>query len=94
VSHFSKFFNFGVTKIIEIAPKNKHYKVGIYSSQSSATVESSIQIRKIDNGDLIQLYDRYNYLNRYQLFNDTLILELSNSVFLEEGIDTFILKLP
>jgi len=53
--------------VIEVP--NKLYKLRIVHIPSNATIQSSIQVRKLNinkGEELLQDYERYNYLENYQ----------------------------
>ncbi len=69
--------------IEEIQIPNKNYSLKMYNIPSNATLESSIQIRKICNGkeEVLNNYTRYNTLVDYSLLEgDTLSLVLKDSL--------------
>lgn len=55
----------------------KSYKLKIIYQPSNATIQSSIQIRKVGNDNIEKLlrnYERYNFLEGYKLINDTIFM--------------------
>jgi hypothetical protein len=87
-------FDVNVTKVMEIHVPSKSYKLGVFHVPSNAVSQCYIQIRQLDSGDVLQSYERYNYVNDYRLFGDTLRLTLSDTSFRERCADTIYLKLP
>ncbi|MFD2917819.1 hypothetical protein [Psychroserpens luteus] len=61
---------------------NKNYDIEICYFPSNATVQPSIQIRKITNDSVkvISDYNRYNFLKEYQIKNDSLFITLSDTM--------------
>ena len=65
---------------------NKSYKLGVFYIPSNATIQSAIQVRKqfMDNQEIINTYERYNYMDTCSLINDTtfmLVIRDTISVF-------------
>lgn len=52
---------------------NKSYKLGVFYMPSNATIQSAIQVRKQfkDKEEIINTYERYNYMDTCSLLNDT-----------------------
>ena len=52
---------------------NKSYKLGVFYIPSNATIQSAIQVRKqfMDNHEIINTYERYNYMDTCSLIDDT-----------------------
>lgn len=52
---------------------NKNYKLGVYYLPANATIQSAIQIRKKfkEKEEIINTYERYNYMDTCSLLNDT-----------------------
>lgn len=78
---------------------NKDYKLRVVYMPSNATIQSSIQVRKLQ-GDkktegLLKDYERYNYIDTMYLKNDTtFILIIRDTVsILGNKPDTMIVKL-
>lgn len=61
-----------------IAVPNKDYKLKVICIPSNATIQSSIQVRKLQNGkmteEVLRDYERYNYVDTMYLKNDTTFL--------------------
>jgi hypothetical protein len=87
-------FDVEISKVAEIEVPNKLYKIGLFFIPSNASSQSYIQIKKLGNEEVLQNYERYNYVNDYKLFNDTLRLILSDTSFTERKADTIFFKLP
>lgn len=82
--------------VIEVP--NKPYKLRIVYVASNATVQPSIQVRKIyeKKEELLQDYERYNYLESYKLLSDTalmIVVKDTSSYFKNNRLDTMIVKL-
>lgn len=86
-------FDVEISKIAEIEIPNK-YKIGVFYLPSNASSQSYIQIRRLENGEVLQNYERYNFVNDYKLFNDTLRLVLSDTSFVKRKTDTLFFKIP
>lgn len=52
---------------------NRDYKLSVVYLPSNATIQSAIQVRKKfkDKEDIINTYDRYNYVDTYSLKDDS-----------------------
>jgi hypothetical protein len=77
---------------------NKDYKLRVVYIPSNATIQSSIQIRKFQGRgteELLQDYERYNYVDTLYLQNDTtfLIILRDTISYLGNKPDTMIIKL-
>ena len=86
-------------ELLAIDIPNKNYKLKVVYIPSNATIQSSIQIRKLQTNnkteELLQDYERYNYVDTMYLKNDTtfmLIIRDTVSV-LGNKPDTMIIKL-
>jgi len=86
-------FDGEISKVAEIDVPNK-YKIGIFYLPSNASSQSYIQIRRLENQDVLENYERYNFLNDYKLCNDTLRLILSDTSLVERKVDTLFFKIP
>lgn len=76
-----KLFDVNYTIIEKISIPDKKYQIHIYYVPGDATIESSIQVRKIENNvqEVLGRYERFNYLNSYSITKDSLILFVSDS---------------
>lgn len=78
---------------------NKGYKLRVVYIPSNATIQSSIQIKKFQGDkkteELLQDYERYNYVDTLYLQNDTtfLIILKDTVSYLGNKPDTMIIKL-
>jgi len=96
------------TDILEVKEKelfvidipNKLYRLRIVHIPSNATIQSSIQIRKVYNNkkdeEVLQNYERYNYLESYKLLSDTalmIVIKDTISYLGSKRLDTMIVKL-
>jgi hypothetical protein len=86
-------FDVEIRKIAEIEIPTK-YKIGVFYLPSNASSQSYIQIRRSENGEVLKNYERYNFVNDYKLFNDTLSLVLSDTSFVKRKADTLFFKIP
>jgi hypothetical protein len=83
--------------VIEVP--NKPYKFRIVYIPSNATIQSSIQVRKLNviiSEELLQEFERYNYLQSYRLLNDTalmIVVKDTISYLGSQRFDTMIVKL-
>lgn len=81
---FSTFtlFNADFKVIEEVKVPNETDKLKIYYIPSNASSQSYIQIRKIKNGveEVLQSYERFNFLNEYEIIGqDTIKLVISDT---------------
>ncbi len=60
-------------ELYSIKIPNKNYTLSIFHLPSSATIQSAIQVRKKfkDKEEVINTYERYNYMDTCFLINDT-----------------------
>ncbi|WP_139180268.1 hypothetical protein [Pedobacter rhizosphaerae] len=81
-------------KVINV--EGKPYKIILYRINGNATVQSGIQVRKLDNGQELTLkqYDRYDSLMSFSVKKDSLKLVLKNTNFMKQKPDTLYLKIP
>jgi len=81
-------------KVINV--EGKPYKIILYRINGNATVQSGIQVRKLDNGQELTLkqYDRYDSLMSFSVKKDSLLLVLKNTNFMKQKPDTLYLKIP
>jgi hypothetical protein len=86
-------FDISFIKIADIRIPEKSYNLAIYSVKSPLS-QTNIQVRKVESNELLVFYEKYDYLNSYKLYNDTLKLVLSNSNLSKRLSDTLYLKLP
>lgn len=82
--------------VIEVP--NKYYKLRIVYIASNATIQPSIQVRKIYNKkeEVLQVYERYNYLESYKLLGDTALMVVVKDTISYLGsqhLDTMMIKL-
>jgi hypothetical protein len=64
----------GKTEVLySIKIPNKNYTLNVVYLPSNATIQSAIQVRKQfkDKGEVINTYERYNYMDTCELINDT-----------------------
>jgi hypothetical protein len=87
-------FDVEIIKVAEIEVPNKSYKIGLYYLPSNASSQSYIQVKSLGNQEVLQNFERYNFLNDYKLLNDTLRLVLSDTSFIERKADTVFFRLP
>lgn len=73
-------FDDEIIELENIKILNKNYCIIIYQIPSNATIQSSIQIRKLENEIEEVLYDfeRFNQLDSFTLKNDTLSVRISD----------------
>ena len=64
----------------DITVPKKDYRIRIYKIPSNATLQPSIQIRKIKSGqeDVLSNYERYDKMDSFSIKIDTLILSIRN----------------
>lgn len=93
ISNF-QIFDVEIKKITEVDLIEKPYKLGIYYVPSNASNQSSIQIREEKKDNVLQFYERYNFLKEYKIINDTLTLFLADTSMTPTKIDTLHFKLP
>ena len=81
-------------KVINV--ERKPYKIILYRINGNATVQSGIQVRRIDNGQELTLkqYDRYDSLISFSVKKDSLKLVLKNTNLMKQKPDTLYFKLP
>ncbi|WP_461788809.1 hypothetical protein [Pedobacter sp.] len=81
-------------KVIDVS--GRPYKIVLYRINGNATVQSGIQVRKLDgeNESTLKHYDRYDSLISYSVFKGSLELVLKNTNFQKQKPDTLYLKLP
>ncbi len=78
---------------------NEDYKLRVVYIPSNSIIQSSIQIRKFQGDNkteqLLQDYERYNYVDTLYLLNDTtFLIVLKDTVsYLGNKADTMIIKL-
>lgn len=75
-------FDSEIEKLEVIDIPEKDYSISIYYVPSDATIQSSIQVRKMQNGvvEVLENYERFNFLNSFKLLNkDTLKLIVSDT---------------
>ena len=84
--------------VIEVPGQS--YKLRIVHIPSNATIQSSIQVRKLlDNRkdeEILQDYERYNHLESYKLLADTALMIIVKDTISYLGrnrLDTMIVKL-
>ena len=84
---------FKVIKQIDVP--NKKYFLRIYYIPSNASSQSYIQVKKIENGveEVLESYERHNYLKRYSIGQDTLSLLISDTTQINKEKEIKI-KLP
>ena len=80
-------FNDEFRVIQEIKIPNKRYLIRIYYIPPNASSQSYIQVRKFENDTekVLQSYERFNYLNNYELLHQD-ILKLSISDTSQAGL--------
>lgn len=85
---FSLFDKSEIKKIADIEFSDNTYK--LYYIPSNATSQSYIQVRKVFNNTehVLESFERYNFVNDYQIVNDTLRLVLSDTIFQDGKADT------
>lgn len=96
MSNFS-LFDTEIKKISEIKVPNKPYTLNLYYVAGNATAQNVIQVRQQlnDTEIVLQNYERFNFVNRYEITNDTMLkLILSDTAFTDRKADTVFLKLP
>ena len=84
--------------VIEVPGQS--YKLQIVNIPSNATIQSSIQVRKLlddkEDEEILQDYERYNYLESYKLLGDTalmIVVKDTISYLGRKQLDTMIVKL-
>lgn len=90
-------FDVELKKVAEIKVPNKPYTLNLYYVAGNATAQNVIQVKQLlnDNETVLQNYERYNFVNGYEIKNDTTLqLVLSDTTFTERKADTILFKLP
>ncbi len=77
---------------------HKDYKLKIVHTLSNATIQASIQVRKQRSNnteELLQSYERYNYVDTMSLINDTIFMLVirDTASVLGNKPDTMMIKL-
>lgn len=67
-------FDDNFTLIEEIKIHDKDYRLKIILFPSNATIQSSIQVRKVKNDfeEVLGIFERYNFLEDFEIKNDTI----------------------
>src|SRR5690606_7806174 len=94
-------FDVELKKVAEIKVPNKPYTLNLYYVAGNATAQNVIQVRQVlnDNETVLQNYERYNFVNGYEIKDDTTLqLVLSDTTFIDGyaggKADTILFKLP
>lgn len=89
-------FDDNFTLIEEIQIKDKDYKLKIIFFPSNATIQSSIQVRTVENDveEVIGDYERYNFLESYEIKNDSLFIVLNDTMRAHVKVKKIKIKLP
>lgn len=77
-----KLFDSDISLLERINVPNKKYSIEIYYIPSDATIQSNIQIRKLQSGvvEVLERYERYNHLDEYKIIeDDTLSITISDT---------------
>ena len=96
LSNFS-LFDDEIKVVQEIRVPNKSYLLKVYYMPSNATTQSSIQVKKNENGveEILKSYERFNYLNSFKIIGgDTLNLSISDTSNFNAPITEVKFKLP
>lgn len=82
-----KIFDDEFKVIKEIYLPHKKYSIYIYHIPSNASSEDYIQVRKVSNGveEVLESFPRYNQLINCQIKQDTLILNIKDTIRLIEN---------
>ena len=80
----------------EIEIIDKSYLIRIDYVPSDATIQSSIQIMKVENGDevVLSFYERYNYLKSYEVKSDSFFIVIDDTLRKHVKEVTHKIKLP
>lgn len=89
-------FDDDINKIEEFSVPSKDYSIRIYFVPSNATTQSNIQVRKFESGvgEVLESYERFNYLENYSIKVDTLILSIGDTIGSNTQNEVRKLKLP
>lgn len=89
-------FDDDLTLVEEIELDNKDYSIKIYYIPSDATIQSSIQIRKVKDGieEVLQDYERYNFLESHKVKNDSLFIVINDTMRTRVKAKKLGIKLP
>jgi hypothetical protein len=86
-------------ELVVIEVPNRPYRLRIVHTPSNATIQSAIQVRKLYGNkeeDVLQGYERYNFLASYKLLSDTtLMIVVKDTIsYLDSNrFDTMIVKI-
>ncbi len=97
LSSFSLFDeNKNVASIETINLANKPYDIKVYYIPSNAATQSNIQIRKVqdESEEILQVYERYNFLESYEVKNDSLFIIVNDTLRKHVKAKRFGVKLP
>lgn len=89
-----QFFDDEVQQLERIEVLGEAFDLGIYQVPSNATVQGSIQIRKLYNDgvqETVGNYIRYNYMTHFELLENELLLVLQDTI--RDQQDTVIYKI-
>lgn len=91
-----KLFDDEIKIIEEFRPPSKNYTIRIYYIPSNAITQSYLQVRKIESGveEVLESYERFNYLDNYSVKVDTLIMSVSDTSAVKQIKERKKLKLP
>ena len=91
---FDEGLNLKAIETIELV--DKKYNINIYYIPSNAATQPNIQIRKVqgDLEELIEVYERYNFLESYEVNNDSLFIVLNDTMRKHVKAKKFSVKLP
>lgn len=79
ISTFQLFDN-TIIELKNLKIPNKNYTIKIYQIPGNATLQQSIQVRKVKDNNEIVLFniDRFDKLDYFKIADDSLILKISN----------------
>lgn len=83
-------FDVEIKKVAEIKVPNKPYTLNLYYVAGNATAQNVIQVRQQlnDKETVLQNYERFNFVNSYEITNDTTLqLVLSDTTFIDGYVD-------
>lgn len=81
------------TQIGKVPLKGRSDSLNIIYYHGNATVQSSIQIRKEGQKQALKFYERYNYVNSYNIDDSSLVLVLSDTSVAKSMSDILIIPL-
>lgn len=85
-----------ITSIETIILTDKPYNIKIYYIPSNAVTQSNIQIRRVhdESEETLQVYERYNFLENYEVKNDSLFIIVNDTLRKHVKAKKFGVKLP